>query len=165
MRRAIAEADKAQAKDEVPIGCVIVQGSIIIARGHNLRETSQDPTGHAELIAIRKAARKLGSWRKTVIQNPVPIKSKYLLRELEYCETYFVTPELIPAFDTPRVITEKLFSCPSSAIPPGPITAATTFTLTSPVIILITVATALSEETLIRSEERAFLSLTINVGV
>jgi tRNA(adenine34) deaminase len=63
MRRAIAEAGKAQAKDEVPIGCVIVQGGRIIARGHNVRETSQDPAGHAELIAIRKAARKLGSWR------------------------------------------------------------------------------------------------------
>ncbi|HXE97883.1 MAG TPA: tRNA adenosine(34) deaminase TadA [Dongiaceae bacterium] len=63
MRQAIAEAGKAQAKDEVPIGCVIVQGDRIIARGHNLREASQDPTGHAELIAIRKAARKLGSWR------------------------------------------------------------------------------------------------------
>jgi tRNA(adenine34) deaminase len=63
MRRAITEADKAQAKDEVPIGCVIVQDNRIIARGHNLRETTQDPAGHAELIAIRKAARKLGSWR------------------------------------------------------------------------------------------------------
>jgi tRNA(adenine34) deaminase len=63
MRRAIIEAGKAQAKDEVPIGCVIVQGGRIIARGHNVRETSQDPIGHAELIAIRKAARKLGSWR------------------------------------------------------------------------------------------------------
>ena len=63
MQKAIAEAGKAQAKDEVPIGCVIVHGGRIIARGHNLRETSQDPTGHAELIAIRKAARKLGSWR------------------------------------------------------------------------------------------------------
>jgi tRNA(adenine34) deaminase len=63
MRRAIAEAGKAQAKDEVPIGCVIVREGKIIARGHNLRETSQDPAAHAELIAIRKAARKLGSWR------------------------------------------------------------------------------------------------------
>ena len=63
MQRAIAEAGKAQTKDEVPIGCVIVRNSRIIARGHNLRETSQDPSGHAELIAIRKAARKLGSWR------------------------------------------------------------------------------------------------------
>lgn len=63
MRRAIAEAGKAKAKDEVPIGCVIVRDGKVIARGHNLRETSQDPTAHAELIAIKKAARKLGSWR------------------------------------------------------------------------------------------------------
>ena len=63
MRKAIAEADKARAKDEVPIGCVIVRDGTIIARGHNLRETSQDPAAHAELIAIRKAARKLASWR------------------------------------------------------------------------------------------------------
>ncbi len=56
-------AGKAQARNEVPIGCVIVRDGKIIARGHNLRETKQDPAGHAELIAIRKAARKLGSWR------------------------------------------------------------------------------------------------------
>lgn len=63
MARAIAEARKAEAKAEVPIGCVIVRDGRIIARGHNLRETSQDPAAHAELIAIRKAARKLDSWR------------------------------------------------------------------------------------------------------
>jgi|SRR6185369_9397611 len=63
MNRAIAEARKAEDKDEVPIGCVIVRDGRIIARGHNLRETTQDPAAHAELIAIRKAARKLGSWR------------------------------------------------------------------------------------------------------
>ena len=63
MKQAILEADKAQGKGEVPIGCVIVKDGKIIARGHNLRESSNDPTAHAELIAIRKAARKLGSWR------------------------------------------------------------------------------------------------------
>jgi tRNA(adenine34) deaminase len=63
MRKAIAEARKAEAKNEVPIGCVIVKDDRIIARGHNLREITQDPSTHAELIAIRKAARKLGSWR------------------------------------------------------------------------------------------------------
>ena len=63
MARAIAEARKGEVKDEVPIGCVIIRGDRIIARGHNLRETTQDPAAHAELIAIRKAARKLGSWR------------------------------------------------------------------------------------------------------
>ena len=63
MTRAIVEARKAESKAEVPIGCVIVREGRIIARGHNLRETTQDPAAHAELIAIRKAARKLGSWR------------------------------------------------------------------------------------------------------
>lgn len=63
MKRALHEAEKAHGKNEVPIGCVIVHDGRIIARGHNLRESSRDPTAHAELIAIRKAARKLGSWR------------------------------------------------------------------------------------------------------
>lgn len=63
MLRAIAEADKARIKDEVPIGCVIVREGKVLARGHNLRETTQDPAAHAELIAIRKASRKLNSWR------------------------------------------------------------------------------------------------------
>jgi tRNA(adenine34) deaminase len=63
MALAIAEAAKARAKDEVPIGCVVVRDGKIIARGHNLRESARDPAAHAELIAIRKAARKLDSWR------------------------------------------------------------------------------------------------------
>lgn len=63
MDKAIAEARKAEAVAEVPIGCVIVQNNRIIARAHNLREAKQDPAAHAELLAIRKAARKLGNWR------------------------------------------------------------------------------------------------------
>ena len=63
MAKAIAEAHKAQGKDEVPIGCVIVRDGRIIGRAHNLRESNQDPVAHAELLAIRKAARKLDSWR------------------------------------------------------------------------------------------------------
>ena len=63
MGKAIAEARKAEAIAEVPIGCVIIQNNQIIARAHNLRETRQDPAAHAELLAIRKAARRLGNWR------------------------------------------------------------------------------------------------------
>jgi tRNA(adenine34) deaminase len=63
MAKAIVEARKAEKIAEVPIGCVIVHEGRIIARAHNLRETKQDPAAHAELLAIRKAARKLGSWR------------------------------------------------------------------------------------------------------
>lgn len=63
MREAIKEAKKAELIDEVPIGCVIVKNDKIISRGHNVRETKQNPIGHAEIIAIRKAAKKLNSWR------------------------------------------------------------------------------------------------------
>ncbi len=63
MQQALAEADIAESLGEVPIGAVIVLDGQIVGRGHNLRETSQDPTTHAEVIAIRQAAKQLGSWR------------------------------------------------------------------------------------------------------
>lgn len=63
MKVALKEAKKASALDEVPIGCVIVKDGKIISRGFNLRESKQDPLGHAEIIAIKKAAKKLKSWR------------------------------------------------------------------------------------------------------
>jgi tRNA(adenine34) deaminase len=65
MGKAIAQAKRAEAIGEVPIGAVLVKGGVVIARGHNLRESRQDPAAHAELIAIRQAARKLASWRLT----------------------------------------------------------------------------------------------------
>lgn len=63
MKEALKEAQKAYNKLEVPVGCVIVKDDKIIARGHNLKETKNDTTMHAELIAIRKASQKLESWR------------------------------------------------------------------------------------------------------
>ncbi|KIL38157.1 adenosine deaminase [Gordoniibacillus kamchatkensis] len=63
MREAIAEARKAEQLQEVPIGAVIVKNGEVIGRGHNLRETSKDPTLHAEMIAIREASERLGAWR------------------------------------------------------------------------------------------------------
>ena len=63
MREAIKEAKKAELIDEVPIGCVIVKDDKVIARGHNVRETKKTPLGHAEIIAIDKASKKLGAWR------------------------------------------------------------------------------------------------------
>ncbi len=64
MRLAIEEALKAECIGEVPIGAVIVgEDGGIISRAHNLRETSFDPTAHAEIIAIREAAKKLRNWR------------------------------------------------------------------------------------------------------
>ena len=63
MDAALEEARLALEKDEVPIGAVLVCGGQIVGRGHNLRETSNDPTTHAEMVAIRQAAEKLDSWR------------------------------------------------------------------------------------------------------
>jgi len=63
MKLALSEAEKAGGKGEVPIGAVIVTDGRVIARGHNLRESKNDPTAHAEMIAVRNAAKKLNSWR------------------------------------------------------------------------------------------------------
>jgi tRNA(adenine34) deaminase len=63
MAEAMAEASLAAAAGEVPVGCVLVRAGEIIARGHNLRERAQDPTAHAELVALRAAAARLRSWR------------------------------------------------------------------------------------------------------
>lgn len=63
MNEAIKEAKKASLIDEVPVGAVIVFNDKIIARAHNTREKTQDPTCHAEINAIRKACKKLKSWR------------------------------------------------------------------------------------------------------
>jgi len=63
MSEALEEAKKAAALGEIPIGAVIVRDGEVIARGHNLTETTKDPTAHAEMIAIREAAKSLGGWR------------------------------------------------------------------------------------------------------
>jgi len=63
MKKALAQAKRAEAIDEVPVGAVVVYEGRIIARGHNLRETKGDPTAHAELLAVAKAAKKVGNWR------------------------------------------------------------------------------------------------------
>lgn len=65
MVQALREAETAFAIGEVPIGAVLVRDGQVIARGHNLRETWHDPTAHAEIIAIKNAAEKLGAWRLT----------------------------------------------------------------------------------------------------
>ncbi|TXD12942.1 nucleoside deaminase, partial [Staphylococcus haemolyticus] len=63
MKLAIEEAKKAQKLGEVPIGAIIVKNNEVIARSHNLRETAQLPTAHAEHIAIERASKVVGSWR------------------------------------------------------------------------------------------------------
>ncbi|WP_078378418.1 tRNA adenosine(34) deaminase TadA [Sutcliffiella halmapala] len=63
MIQAIEEAKKAEALAEVPIGAVLVKDGAVIARGHNLRETTQRSITHAEILVIDEACEKLGTWR------------------------------------------------------------------------------------------------------
>lgn len=65
MRLALETAGLAPALGEVPIAAVLVQGDEILARVHNYREICQDPTAHAEILAIRQAAGRLNTWRLT----------------------------------------------------------------------------------------------------
>src|SRR3972149_12262492 len=74
MNIALEEARIAAYAGEVPIGAVAVIGNEVIARGHNLRETLNDPTAHAEMIVIREASGKLGQWRLTDVTLYVTIE-------------------------------------------------------------------------------------------
>ena len=63
MRRALGAAEQAAGRGEVPVGAVVVLGEEIVSIAHNERETESDPTAHAEIVALRRAAAALGSWR------------------------------------------------------------------------------------------------------
>lgn len=65
MKIALLEAKKAFDKEEIPVGAIIVQNGKIIAKAHNLKETKNDTTNHAEILAIQKASKKLKKWRLT----------------------------------------------------------------------------------------------------
>lgn len=63
MRRALELAAQAAAEGDVPVGAVVVHEGAIIGEGRNTRERDADPTGHAEIVALREAAARLGRWR------------------------------------------------------------------------------------------------------
>jgi tRNA(adenine34) deaminase len=65
MKIALKEAKKAYNKDEIPVGAVIIKNGEVVAKAYNLKETKQDTTNHAEILAIKKASKKLGTWRLT----------------------------------------------------------------------------------------------------
>ncbi|HZY64510.1 MAG TPA: nucleoside deaminase [Rubrobacteraceae bacterium] len=65
MRRALLAAEQAAERGEVPVGAVVARGDEVLATAANERESLQDPTAHAELLALRRAAEKTGSWRLT----------------------------------------------------------------------------------------------------
>jgi len=77
MEAALAEAREAGLAGDVPVGVVIVHDDVIIGRGRNRREVDGDPTAHAEVVALREAAKHLGHWRVeatlVVTQEPCPM--------------------------------------------------------------------------------------------
>ena len=78
MQQALVQAKLAGARGEVPVGAVVVQNGRILGAAGNQREATQDPTAHAEMLALRQAAQTLGSWRLTeaalyVTQEPCPM--------------------------------------------------------------------------------------------
>jgi tRNA(adenine34) deaminase len=78
MRAALDEGARAGRLGEVPVGAVIVHDGVIVGRGGNRRESAADPTAHAEILAIREAAHRLGGWRLVgaalyVTQEPCPM--------------------------------------------------------------------------------------------
>jgi tRNA(adenine34) deaminase len=77
MELALEEARAAGSAGDVPVGAVIVQGDLVLGRGRNRREVDRDPTAHAEVVALREAARALGHWRVeatlVVTQEPCPM--------------------------------------------------------------------------------------------
>ena len=84
MRAALRQAQAAARHGEVPVGAVVVKDGRVIARGFNLRVSRQDPTAHAELLAMRRAAKTLGSWRLTgctlyVTLEPCPMCAGVIL--------------------------------------------------------------------------------------
>jgi tRNA(adenine34) deaminase len=93
MREALQQAEAARDLGEVPVGCVLVKEGEVIARGHNLRQSLQDPTAHAEMIALRQAAQKLGSWRLTevvayVTLEPCPMCAGALVNSRVHAVVY-----------------------------------------------------------------------------
>lgn len=84
MERALMQAKNAYRHGEVPVGAVVVKDGKVISRGYNRRESDRDPTAHAELIAMRRAAKKLNSWRLTgctlyVTLEPCPMCSGVII--------------------------------------------------------------------------------------
>ena len=92
MQLALAEARQAAALGEIPIGAVLVHEGEVIARAHNMRETWQDGTAHAEIIVIQEACKKLGRWRLSGC--PADVVSAIYLRKASYTRAHRVPASL-----------------------------------------------------------------------
>ena len=99
MNEAFKEAKKAYDIDEVPVGAVIVKDGKIIARSHNLKETKQLVTAHAEILAIEKASKKINNWRLEDCELYVTLKPckmcRQIIKEARIKHVYYGSEECI----------------------------------------------------------------------
>ena len=105
MRLALQQANAASLVGEVPIGAVVYRGDEVLAQAHNMRETWADPTAHAELIALREAAKKLGTWRLdgcrlAVTLEPCPMCAGALVNSRLEAVVYGVTDPKMGCVET-----------------------------------------------------------------
>lgn len=113
MRLALQQAEAALEVDEVPVGAVVVHEGVVIAEAHNQRETLNDPTAHAEMIAITQAAESLNSWRLLdctlyVTLEPCPMCAGAIVQSRIPCVIYGASDPKGGACDTLYQITSDI---------------------------------------------------------
>src|SRR3989338_11488702 len=116
LKKALIQAQKAYAQQEVPIGAVLVSNNHILVEGFNMKETDEDPTAHAEMVALRKACEKLKSWR---------LKETTLYVTCEPClMSMFKPAPAAPAMNIPRPARPAELEIGKAPIPAKPASAA-----------------------------------------
>ena len=105
MRLALEQAEQAAEIGEVPIGAVVYRGEEVLAQAHNMREHWADPTAHAELIALREAGKKIGTWRLdgcrlAVTLEPCPMCAGALVNSRLEAVVYGITDPKMGCVET-----------------------------------------------------------------
>ena len=121
MKIALKEAQKAYDKGEIPIGAVVVKDDQVIARGYNLKETKQNATKHAEIIAIEKASRKLNNWRLLdctiyITMYPCPMCASAINQARISRLVYGTIPEYADKSTVNKILSDKNYGLPVEKI-------------------------------------------------
>ena len=117
MKLALKEAQKAYDKGEIPIGAVIVKDNNIIAKAYNLKESKQQSTKHAEIIAIEKASKKLNNWRLLdctlyVTMFPCPMCASAINQARISRLVYGTIPEYADQQTVDKILSDKNYGLP-----------------------------------------------------
>ena len=117
MGLALDEAAAAQAHGDVPVGAVVIVDGQVIARRHNERESTDDPTAHAELLALRDAAKALGRWR---LDDATVVVTLEPCRDVRRCHGEHTVARRVFGADDPKMGIVRLALQPRRRSPPEP---------------------------------------------